>query len=129
MSNIPGDLKYTTSHEWVRNNDDGTFTVGITDHAQDMLGDLVHIELPDVDAEFDAVEGIAVAESVKAASDIYSPVNGTVTAVNESVLDDPELVNTDPYGEGWLFTLSVDEEEQVEALMDATTYADTLEDE
>jgi len=129
MSNIPSDLKYTTSHEWVRNNDDGTFTVGITDHAQEMLGDLVHIELPDVDAEFDAVEGIAVAESVKAASDIYSPVNGTVTAVNESVLDDPELVNTDPYGEGWLFTLRVDEEEQVEALMDATTYADTLEDE
>lgn len=129
MSNVPSDLKYTASHEWVRNNDDGTFTVGITDHAQEMLGDLVHIELPDVDAEFDAEEGIAVAESVKAASDIYSPVNGTVTAVNETVLDDPELVNNDPYGDGWLFTLRVDEEEQVEALMDATTYSDTLEDE
>ncbi|MEZ5479790.1 MAG: glycine cleavage system protein GcvH [Thiolinea sp.] len=129
MSNIPSDLKYSSSHEWVRDNDDGTVTVGLTDHAQGLLGDLVHIELPDVDAEFNAEDGIAVAESVKAASDIYAPMAGVVVEVNEAVLDNPELVNTDPYGDGWLFMLRVEDIDMLAALMDADAYADAIEGE
>lgn len=128
MSNIPEELRYAASHEWVRDNEDGTITVGITDHAQALLGDLVHIELPDIDAEFGREDGIAVAESVKAASDIYSPMEGKVIEVNEAVLDAPELVNSDPYGDGWLFTMEVDDIDMLAALMDAQTYSDALED-
>lgn len=128
MSHIPEDLRYAPSHEWVRDNEDGTITVGISDHAQALLGDLVHIELPDVDAEFGREDGIAVAESVKAASDIYSPVEGRVVAVNEAVLDSPELVNADPYGDGWLFTMEVEDMDMLAALLDAQTYAEGLEE-
>ena len=128
MSNIPSELKYNTSHEWIRDNEDGTVTVGITDHAQELLGDLVHIDLPDVDAEFGAEDAVAVAESVKAASDIYAPMAGAVIEVNEAVLDNPELVNSDPYGDGWLFTLRIDDENALEELMDAETYSNIIED-
>ncbi len=128
MSNIPDELRYSVSHEWVRDNEDGTVTVGISDHAQALLGDLVHIELPDIDAEFGREDGIAVAESVKAASDIYSPMEGRVTEVNEAVLDSPELVNSDPYGDGWLFIMEVEDIDMMAALMDAETYADALEE-
>ncbi|CAA6802798.1 MAG: Glycine cleavage system H protein [uncultured Thiotrichaceae bacterium] len=127
MSHIPDELRYSVSHEWVRDNEDGTVTVGISDHAQALLGDLVHIELPDVDAEFGREDGIAVAESVKAASDIYSPMEGRVTEVNEAVLDSPELVNSDPYGDGWLFIMEVEDIDMLAALMDAETYSDILE--
>lgn len=128
MSNVPGELKYAASHEWVRDNEDGTITVGITDHAQEMLGDLVFVELPDVDAAFNQGDGIVVAESVKAASDIYAPMDGTVTEVNEALIDSPELVNADPYGDGWLFNLRVDDIDMLAALMDAQTYADGVEE-
>ncbi|PID48926.1 MAG: glycine cleavage system protein H [Proteobacteria bacterium] len=129
MSHIPAELKYTTSHEWVRDNEDGTITVGISDHAQELLGDLVHIELPEVDVELGAEDAIAVAESVKAASDIYAPVAGVVVEINEAVLDNPELVNSDPYGDGWLFVLRIESEDALEDLMDAETYSSTIEEE
>ncbi len=129
MSHIPAELKYTTSHEWVRDNEDGTITVGISDHAQELLGDLVHIELPEVDVELGAEDAIAVAESVKAASDIYAPVTGVVVEINEAVLDNPELVNSDPYGDGWLFVLRIESEDALEDLMDAETYSSTIEEE
>lgn len=122
MSNIPAELRYTSSHEWVRDNDDGTVTVGITDHAQELLGDLVHIDLPDVDAEFGAGDGIAVAESVKAASDIYAPLSGVVTEVNEALFDTPELVNSDAYGDGWMFTMRIEDADMLGTLMDASAY-------
>lgn len=122
MSNIPAELRYTSSHEWVRDNDDSTVTIGITDHAQELLGDLVHIDLPDVDAEFGAGDGIAVAESVKAASDIYAPLSGVVTEVNEALFDTPELVNSDAYGDGWMFTMRIEDADMLGTLMDASAY-------
>jgi glycine cleavage system H protein len=103
MSNTPAELRYTKSHEWVRTESDGTVTVGITDHAQELLGDLVFVETPEVGASLEAGGACAVVESVKAASDVYAPVGGEVVAVNEQLADSPELVNSDPYGEGWLF--------------------------
>ncbi|HWB60406.1 MAG TPA: glycine cleavage system protein GcvH [Chthoniobacteraceae bacterium] len=106
MSNIPQDLKYAETHEWLRVEGD-TGTVGISDHAQAELTDIVYVELPAVGAETEAGKGVAVVESVKAASDIYSPVGGTITAVNEALVSNPGLVNTDPYGEGWLFKLKI----------------------
>lgn len=121
MSNVPADLRYTKSHEWVRIESDGTMTVGITDHAQAELGDLVFVEVPEVDRELKASEACAVVESVKAASDVYAPISGTVVAANEKLADAPELLNDDPYGEGWLFRLSGDAAE-AEALLDADAY-------
>lgn len=105
MSELPGDLQYTNDHEWVRREEDGTVTIGITDHAQSALGDLVYVELPDVDREVDSGGDMAVVESVKAASDVYAPISGTVVAVNEALSDDPEVINNDPYGEGWIVKL------------------------
>ena len=102
MNNIPGDLKYTDEHEWLRLEDDGTVVVGITAHAQEALGDLVYVELPEVGQEIDAGDGIAVVESVKAASDVYAPINCTVSAINDALSDTPESINEDPYGEGWI---------------------------
>lgn len=102
MSKIPQQLHYTKTHEWIKK-DDEVFTVGITDHAQTMLGDLVYIELPEVDANFDNGQECAVVESVKAAADIYCPVSGEVVEINEAVIENPQLVNQDPYGKGWLF--------------------------
>ncbi len=120
--NIPSNLKYTKSHEWVRVEGDGTITVGITDHAQELLGDLVFVELPDVGKEFAAEQEAAVVESVKAASDVYAPVAGTVTAVNTSVSDSPEAVNQDAYA-AWLFKMKPASIAEVDALLDANAYA------
>lgn len=102
MSELPGDLEYTDEHEWLRREDDGSVTVGITDHAQAALGDLVYVELPEVDQELETGGEMAVVESVKAASDVYSPVSGTVLEINEELADDPEKINADPYGDGWI---------------------------
>ncbi len=120
--NIPSNLKYTKSHEWVRVEGDGTITVGITDHAQELLGDLVFVELPEVGKEFAAEQEAAVVESVKAASDVYAPISGTVTAVNTSVSDSPEAVNQDAYA-AWLFKMKPANIADVDALLDATAYA------
>ena len=120
--NIPSNLKYTKSHEWVRIEGDGTITVGITDHAQELLGDLVFVELPDVGKELAAEQEAAVVESVKAASDVYAPISGTVTAVNTDVSDSPEAVNQDAYA-AWLFKMKPANAADVDALLDATAYA------
>ena len=123
MSNhIPEDLKYLSSHEWVRRRDDGTVTVGITDHAQDLLGDMVYVEMPAVGRALRAGEECAVVESVKAASDVYSPVTGDVVEVNTTLNDSPELVNKDPYGEGWLMRVRITDTAQLDKLLDANAY-------
>ena len=129
MSNIPSELKYVTSHEWVRKDGNGIVTVGITEHAQALLGDMVFVELPDVDDSITAGEDCAVAESVKAASDIYAPVSGTVVEVNEALEDSPELVNSDAFGEGWLFKVKVADESELDSLLDAEGYAASIADE
>ena len=105
MSELPGDLQYTNDHEWLRREDDGNVTIGITDHAQSSLGDLVYVELPEVGQDVDNGGDMAVVESVKAASDVYAPISGTVVAVNEALSDDPEVINSDPYGDGWIVRL------------------------
>jgi glycine cleavage system H protein len=105
MSELPGDLTYTKEHEWLRQEEDGSVTIGITDHAQSALGDLVYVELPEVGQEVESGGEMAVVESVKAASDVYAPIGGTVTAVNEALADDPEVINADPYGDGWIVRL------------------------
>ena len=120
--NIPSNLKYTKSHEWVRVEADGTVTIGITDHAQELLGDLVFVELPDVGKELAAEQEAAVVESVKAASDVYAPIAGTVTEVNTSVSDSPEAVNQDAYA-AWLFKMKPANIADVDALLDANVYA------
>jgi glycine cleavage system H protein len=129
MSNVPGDLKYSKDHEWIRLGEDGTCTVGVTDHAQAALGDLVFVELPEVGSSLAEGDACAVVESVKAASDVYSPLTGEVTAVNEALTDAPELVNTDAYGEGWIYRMSLDSEGELEELMSAEEYLALLEDE
>lgn len=128
MSNIPSELKYATSHEWIRNEGDGTVTIGITEHAQDLLGDMVFVELPDVDDEVSTGDDICVAESVKAASDIYAPVTGIVVAVNEELEDSPELVNSDAFGDGWLFRIKLEDAGELEDLLDAEGYANSIEE-
>lgn len=122
MSEIPSELKYTRQHEWVRVDDDSTVTVGITDHAQAELGDLVFVEVPEVGARFEAGEPAAVVESVKAASDIYSPLTGEVMEANEDLGDSPELINSDPYGEGWIYRLRPDSMDALEDLLGADDY-------
>ena len=122
MSNIPSELKYTKSHEWIRDNGDSTVTIGITDHAQELLGDIVFVELPELDTEFGEEDGCGVLESVKAASDLYSPINGTVSSVNEALDDAPEILNTDPYGEGWIYTMKIDDASALDNLLDADAY-------
>ncbi len=102
MSELPGDLEYTAEHEWLRKEEDGTVTIGITDHAQSALGDLVYVELPEIGQEVESGGEMAVVESVKAASDVYAPVSGEVVAVNDELADDPEKINADPYGDGWI---------------------------
>lgn len=129
MSSTPNDLQYTKEHEWVRDDGDGTVTIGITDHAQDALGDLVFVELPEVGREVSRGDASAVVESVKAASDIYSPVGGEVTEVNEALDDAPETINEDPYGEGWIFKLKVRDAGQVDGLLDASDYEALLAEE
>ena len=122
--NIPADLKYTESHEWVRLETDGTLTVGITEYAQDALGDIVFVELPQVGKSFTAGDDAAVVESVKAASDIYAPVSGTVTAVNQPVADAPDSINSDAYG-AWLFKLQPQDANAINGLLDADAYGKT----
>lgn len=124
MSDIPADLKYIASHEWVRVEGDGTVTVGVTDHAQDALGDVVYVELPEIDVVLSAGDEAGVVESVKAASDIYTPLSGTVIAVNSTLDDAPEQVNSDPYGEGWFFKLRLADAGELDELLDADGYAD-----
>ena len=105
MTELPGDLKYTREHEWLRQEEDGSVTIGITDHAQSALGDLVYVELPDVDQDVECGGEMAVVESVKAASDVYAPLGGTIIQINEALSDDPEKINADPYGDGWIVRL------------------------
>ena len=122
MSNTPNDLKYTKSHEWIKVNGDGTVTIGITDHAQELLGDLVFVELPEAGADAEAGSEIAVVESVKAASDVYSPVSGEVVEVNESLADTPEVVNDSPYEDGWLLKIKLSDASELDSFMDASAY-------
>ena len=129
MSEIPGDLKFLKSHEWVRIEGDGKVTVGISDHAQGLLGDLVYVELPAVGDTVEAGNGVAVVESVKAASDVYAPVSGTITAVNAALADKPETINEDAYGEGWLFVIEIDDPDQLNELLAPDDYAELLEGE
>jgi len=128
MSNIPSELKYATSHEWVRNEGNGVVTVGITEHAQGLLGDMVFVELPEVGDTVSTGDDVAVAESVKAASDIYAPVTGEVIEVNEDLEDSPELVNSDAFGDGWLFKLKIEDEGELETLLDAEGYANSIDE-
>lgn len=126
MSHIPSELRYTDTHEWVREDGNGRYTVGITDHAQALLGDMVFIDLPDLESTVTAGDDCAVAESVKAASDIYAPLAGEVIAVNDDLADSPELVNTDPYGDGWLFQLQIDDPLELDDLLSAEEYAQLI---
>lgn len=130
MSNdVPTDLRYTKSHEWVRVDDEGIATIGITDHAQELLGDLVFVELPEVGGELGAGAECAVVESVKAASDVYSPLTGEVIEVNEVLADAPETINQDAYEDGWIFRIRMAAPEELNALMDADSYAEYSESE
>lgn len=129
MADFPGDIKYAETHEWARIESDGTVTVGISDHAQESLGDVVYVELPEVGAEVDARGEAGVVESVKAASDIYAPVSGTVTAVNENLEDAPETVNESPYDDGWFFKLEPRDISEMESLLSAEEYEEFCENE
>ena len=127
MSSIPSELKYLNSHEWARVESDGTITIGISDHAQDALGDLVFVEVPEVGKALKKGGAAAVVESVKAASDVYSPVSGEVIAANDSLGSAPELVNQDPYGQGWLFKLKPTNKDELSQLLDAKAYEKVVE--
>ncbi len=127
MSEIPGDLKFLKSHEWARVEGNGRITVGISDHAQGLLGDLVYVELPNVGDTVEAGIGVAVVESVKAASDVYSPVSGTVVEVNAALADKPETINEDAYGEGWLFVLESSDADSLAELLSPDDYAELIE--
>lgn len=122
MSQVPTELKYASSHEWARLEEDGTITVGITDHAQEALGDVVFVELPEVGSTLAAGDEAGVVESVKAASDIYSPVGGEVVAINDRLEDEPETVNADPYSDGWFFRLQPTDSSELEELLSADDY-------
>lgn len=127
MSEIPGDLKFQKSHEWVRIEEGGKATIGISDHAQGLLGDLVYVELPNIGDTVEAGNACAVVESVKAASDVYAPISGKVIEVNEALADKPETINEDAYGDGWLFVIEVTEADQVNELLTPDDYAELLE--
>lgn len=132
MSEIPGDLKFLKSHEWARVEGDGKVTVGISDHAQGLLGDLVYVDLPNVGDKVEAGNASAVVESVKAASDVYAPISGTVVAVNDSLADKPETINEDAYGEGWIYVVEIGDQDefkdQLNELLEPDDYAELLED-
>ena len=119
---IPEDLRYTENHEWVRTEGDGAVTVGISEYAQDALGDIVYVDLPDIGRSVEAGESIAEVESTKSVNDVYAPISGVVATVNEPLIDAPELVNTDPFGAGWFVTITPADGENLEALMDAAAY-------
>lgn len=129
MSNVPAELRYTKSHEWVRKNEDGTLTIGISDHAQELLGDLVFVDTPEVGSSFEQGEDCAVVESVKAASDIYCPIAGEVLDTNAALADAPEVINADAYGDGWIFTLKPEDEDEFDSLMTADEYVAHVADE
>ena len=126
MSNVPENLKYKETHEWVETLNDGSVRIGITDHAQDLLGDMVYIELPEVGRKVKAGEECGVVESVKAASDLYSPLSGEITAVNEALSAQPETPNKDPYGEGWILCIKPDDPAELNGLMNAQAYRDLI---
>ena len=128
MSNLPQGLSYVSSHEWIRNEGDGTVTIGVTDFAQEQLGDVVFVELPEVGSELVSEDEFGVIESVKAASDLFAPVSGEVIAVNERLDSDPELVNSDPYGEAWLLQIRLSHPEELEHLLDADAYSELCEE-
>ena len=127
MSESPENLKYLSSHEWVKLEDDGTVTVGISDHAQDLLGDIVFVELPEVGQKLGAEEEAAVVESVKAASDIFSPIGGEITEINEKLLDAPDLINGSPYEDGWFFKMQPDDLESLKSLLSSEEYTNSQE--
>lgn len=129
MSNIPDDFHYASTHEWVKVDENGVATVGISDHAQEALGDIVFVELPEPGTAIDARAEVAVVESVKAASDIYSPVSGEITEVNEALIDNPQLVNSAPYEDGWIFKMSIGNEGDLDNLLNAEAYAEQCADE
>jgi glycine cleavage system H protein len=129
MSNIPKELRYATTHEWIRAEGEGIYTVGISEHAQELLGDMVFVDLPDVGNSVTQADDCAVAESVKAASDIYAPLTGEIVEINEQLEDTPELVNSDPYGDGWLFKIKAEDEAEVDSLLDAEGYENSIDDE
>lgn len=129
MSEIRKELKYLSTHEWARVEEDGSVTVGITDHAQEALGDVVFVELPEVGATVNVGEEAGVVESVKAASDIYSPVTGTVIAINEQLADSPETINESPYDEGWFFRVRPDDMTELDDTLDSDDYLQAIEDE
>ena len=128
MSDLPTELRYASSHEWARLEDDGTVTVGITDHAQEQLGDVVFVELPEEGVVFAAGDEAGVVESVKAASDVYAPVSGEVIAVNEKLDEEPELVNSEPYESGWFYRLQPSSADDYENLLTSDAYAESIED-
>ncbi len=128
MKEIPGDLKFLKSHEWARLEEGGRVTVGISDHAQGALGDLVYVELPNVGDDIKAGAGVAVVESVKAASDVYAPVSGKIVAINESLGDAPETINADAFGEGWICVIQADDPSELDELLGPDEYAEQLED-
>ena len=128
MSSIPTELKYAASHEWVRDEGNGVYAVGISEHAQDLLGDMVFVELPEVGATYSQGDDCAVCESVKAASDIYAPIAGEIVAVNEALADEPELVNSSPYQEGWLFKIKASDEAELANLLDAAGYQSSIDE-
>ena len=128
MSEIPSELRYTKSHEWVRQEDDGTITIGITDHAQGLLGDLVFVELPEVGSDMTAAEACCVVESVKAASDVYLPISGEILAVNEALEDAPELINDSPFDDGWLFKIQPTAVQELDDLMDSDAYQEEIDE-
>jgi len=129
MSNVPGDLKFTQSHEWVKIDDEGIATVGITDHAQNLLGELVYVELPEVGVDIHTGQEVGVVESVKAAADIYCPLSGEIVVVNDSLVQNPELINSDPYGDGWIYKIKPFDETDLETLLSADAYQELLDSE
>ncbi|MFT5721892.1 MAG: glycine cleavage system H protein [Motiliproteus sp.] len=128
MNNIPSKLRFAKSHEWLLDNGDGTVTVGISDHAQELLGDVVFVEIPEVGAEVTAGVEFSLVESVKAASDVYSPISGEIIAVNEALEDTPELINEDPFGAAWIAKIRPSDSAAIEALLDANAYAELIGD-
>lgn len=128
MSNVPTELKYAASHEWVRDEGNGEYVVGITEHAQELLGDMVFVDLPEVGTTVSAGDDCAVAESVKAASDIYAPISGEIIAVNGELEASPELVNSEPYGDGWLFRIKASDEAELDSLLDADAYQASIDE-
>ena len=128
MSDIPGDLKFLSSHEWVRVEPDGSVTIGISDHAQDLLGDIVFVELPDIGQSIEAETDAAIVESVKAASDVYSPISGEVTEVNSILEDQPEIINSSPYEDGWFFKMTPSDLGEIEDLLSPEDYSEVCED-